>query len=146
MNFKIEQSFEDAVGDFLGGIDGYTLFKGFDENNLLTPRIEVEVSGLEFDETLDETGESQPEYAKFDLNIEVRLVTNMDDGTSRSTHYDGIQSVREKFLRSADNFTPTNLPDHNVSYIRLVTSANAINGSMRITSSEYQLRASCLLS
>lgn len=143
MNLKIEQAFEDAVSDFLSGISGFSIFKGFDDAQLLTPRIEVEVSGLNFLETLDQmSGQDEPEYAKFDLTIGIRVITNADDGTSRTDHYDGVSEVRQLFLRSSDNFSSTNLPDHHVAYLRMESSTQMISGSARVTQTDYVVRAS----
>jgi len=143
MNLKIEESIEDAVASFLDGISGYTIFKGFDDNQFITPRIEIEVSSLNFLETLDGVGSTLPEYAKFDLTLSVRVITNADDGTSRSEHNSGVSSVRQIFLRSSDNFDTSNLPDHHVSYIRMESSTQMISGSARVTQSDYMIRAAC---
>lgn len=144
MNLKIEESFEDSVASFLGGISGFTIFKGFDDNQFITPRLEIEVSSLNFLDTLDSVGLVLPEYSKFDLTLSVRVITNADDGTSRSEHNSGVSSVRELFLRSADSFDTSNLPNHNVSYIRMDSSTQMISGSARVTQTDYIIRASCI--
>lgn len=143
MNLKIEEAFEDAVASFLASVSEVSLFKGFDETNILTPRAEIEVSGLTFLETLDiMNGQTLPEFAKFDLVVSVRLVTNADEGTSRAEHNSILGDIRSKFLRSADNFSDTNLPDHHIFCISMEGSSQMILGSARTTQTDYAIRAS----
>ncbi len=148
MNLAIEKEFEDSAEDFLTAIstgsEPFTIFKGFDSTNYLTPRAEIMAEGLTFLETLDKFQSGSglvTEYGKFDIELLVNVVTSISEGHSREQHYTITNNIRNKFLFQADNFNSTNLPNYGIYDIRVTSSQNAIEGENRITSTTFSIRA-----
>lgn len=148
MNFQIEKVIEDSTLGFLSErLPDVDFFVGGGQSVFVTPRVEIHANNLSAVEPLDEIKQQTSsgvvrflDYAKHDLDLSLIVVTDLSQGSTRSSHFDLVNQVRNEMRRSRVDYSNERNPDFDVYEIKLDSTERELTGELTITVTNYTLR------
>lgn len=148
LDLQVEKAVEDAIKDFLEDAlqdtePDLVVSVGTGAADLITPRIEVEASGMVAVRPLDRLTDGSLEYKKYDLGLMLTVITDLAQGATRTKHHSLVGDLRTKMLQEVANWTSTNLPNHEIREVVQTGSSRETQGELQATATDYALRVVC---
>ena len=140
---EFEYHFETAAVTFLNAATGISCYRTTIENNIVTPRIEVEFQPqMAIDPPILHGGGANPsdiDYAAYKAVFMCRVVTDNTLAGSADDHVAFLAKCRTSLLRSGTNWNSSNLPYYDLKYIRNVGMNKSVDGDLNISQLDFDI-------
>jgi hypothetical protein len=146
-----ETNIEDAAKTFLEtdtGLTATSIFASLDQDDFVSPRLEVMLGLGEASDPPDVKGNGtgELEYRKYSGNFMVRVISDKSVNGTTAFHRTTRAKVRASLLLNADNFTTldgggpaTILPYYDVKYLRPTGTTFSADSDLAISELAYQM-------
>jgi hypothetical protein len=140
--YSFELHFEDSAKLFLESATGSIVFVSGSQEDLVTPRIEISLDGVEAElpNNAPLNNLDYAEYTNHTATFIVAIVTDQFLEQPRLTHFDLVGKVRSELLRSSENWNKNNLPFYDLKFIRQSTTLRDVDGDFMRTEMNYDIR------